>query len=310
MIFEQQIPLKDKTWFKVGGPAAHYCQPTTVHDFQEALSFAQQQALNVFFLGSGANILVSDDGFDGLVIHPQTTPIALLSAESGLVKASAGTTMEELITFTLAHNLTGLEVFSNIPGTVGGSVYINLHYFEYFLSNFLVSATVINKTTQELLTVDTAWFNFGYDQSTLMQGSYYLVDATFALKPATDIETAYANGRRFEIIRHRQSRYPRERTCGSFFRNFHNDEVTLFWENKKMIFVAFYLDKIGVKGTEHCGDAWVSSQHANMLVNKGNATATDIATLARTLQEKALQTFNVIPQPECIFVGFKNYPLL
>ena len=310
MIIQEHVPLADKNWFETGGSVRYFCTPSNAVEFKEALMFAQSHNLPVFVLGSGANIVISDDGFDGLIIHPQRSELYVHQDTTTFVTASAGVTMDELIEYTLGHNLTGLEVFSNIPGTVGGSVFINLHYFEYFLSHFLVSAQVINRTTHEIETVDLRWFNFGYDQSTLMNREHYLVNATFKLTAATDVEVAYARGRRFEIIRHRTSRYPRAKTCGSFFRNFHDDEVTLLWEGKKMRFVAFYLDKIGVKGTEHVGGAWVSSQHANMLVNKDNATSHDIVTLARKLQEKVRDQFGIIPQPECIFLGFKDYPLL
>jgi UDP-N-acetylmuramate dehydrogenase len=153
-------------------------------------------------------------------------------------------------------------------------------------------------------------FNFGYNDSQLHKKDYFLVNATFKLKPATNEETAFAQGRKTEIIRHRAHRYPQVRTCGSFFRNFFPDEVTLEVDNKKIIFVAYYLDKIGVKGTLRCGDAIVSPQHANMIVNLGNATSTDIITLAQQMQQLVLDKFNIVPQPECQLIGFKKYPLL
>ncbi len=310
MKIKENVPLFDKNWFQTGGPARYYCEPSSNQDFKAALEFVHKNNIPLFILGSGANIVISDEGFEGLVIHLKKTELFIHDDNSSFVTASAGVTIDELIEYTLSNNLTGLEVFSNIPGTVGGSVYINLHYFEYFLSHFLVSADVINTKTGEIINVDADWFNFGYDQSTLMNKEYYLINATFKLHFATDLEVAYARGRRFEIIRHRTARYPKEKTCGSFFRNFHDDEVSLLWEGKKMKFVAFYLDKIGVKGTEHVGGAWVSSQHANMLVNKDNATSSDIVLLARKLQEKVYNQFGIIPQPECIFLGFKKYPLL
>lgn len=309
MIIQTNIPLHDKNWFETGGPARYFCQPLMPQDFQQALQFAHTNTLSLFFLGSGANVLISDEGFDGLVICPQQAPIDIDATNPEIITVSAGTPINDLIEFALDHNLTGLEVFSDIPGTVGGSVFINLHYFEYFLSDFLISAQVIDATTYEIMNVDKAWFNFGYDQSTLMNKQHYLISATFKLQKSSDTQTAYARGRRFEIIRHRQSRYPRTKTCGSFFRNFHDDEVTLVWEGKKMKFVAFYLDKIGVKGTAHVGGAWVSYQHANMLVNKNCATSTDIAQLAKLLQTKVYDEFGVIPQPECVLIGFKEWPL-
>lgn len=307
MIIREYVPLAELTWFKIGGPARYFCEPTSAQDFQEALTFARVHHLEIFVLGEGANVLVSDEGFPGLVIHPRATKPTI---HGDLVTASAGTTMNDLIECTLEHHLTGLEVFSNIPGSVGGSTYINLHYFEHFLSDFFVSGVVIDKTTGASIAVDKPWFNFGYDSSTLVNGHYYLLEATFKLKESTPEEVAFARGRRYEITRHRMSRYPKGFTCGSFFRNFHQDEVTIERDGRKMIYVAFYLDQIGVKGTEHVNNAWVSGMHANMLVNMGGATAQDIITLARRLQEKVKEQFGLIPQPECIFVGFKEYPLL
>lgn len=312
MIIQENIPLADKNWFKTGGAARYFCQPKTEYDFQQALDFAQSHNLPLFVLGEGANIVVHDRGFDGLVINmlSDMPTYHSLTTETTAVTVSAGTTMHSLIEKTLDHNLIGLEVFSNIPGTIGGSVYINLHYFEAFLSDFLIQAKVIHKKTQEIVTVSKEWFDFGYDQSKLMHHEYFLLSATFKLKNGSSEEVAFARGRQFEITRHRQSRYPKDHTCGSFFRNFKDEEVHLLWEGKKMRFVAYYLDKIGVKGCLNVGNVWVSSQHANMLINKGNGTTADIIALARILQQKVFESFGIIPQPECIFVGFKEYPLL
>ena len=81
-------------------------------------------------------------------------------------------------------------------------------------------------------------------------------------------------------------------------------------QGKKLIYVAYYLDKIGVKGELTVGDAVVSYQHANMIINRGNATSADIIALARKMQELVFEKFGIIPQPECRLIGFKNYPLL
>ena len=137
-----------------------------------------------------------------------------------------------------------------------------------------------------------------------------MISATFTLKTATDEETAFAQGRKTEIIRHRAHRYPQVRTCGSFFRNFLANEVTLEIENKKIIFVAYYLDKIGVKGSLRSGNAIVSRQHANMIVNTGNATSNDIITLAQQMQKLVQEKFGILPQAECQLIGFKKYPLI
>lgn len=313
-LIQENIALKDKNWFETGGNARYFAQPTNSQEFAQALEFAKANNLEIFVLGEGANILISDEGFNGLVIKPQMTEMNVLKSNvvenSGYVIAGAGIKFQDLINFCLDNNLSGLEEFSGIPGTVGGSVYINIHYFEFLLSQFLTQATVIEKTTGKVLIVDNAWFNFGYNQSTLLSREYFLLDATFKLKNISVIEAAYHKGRRDEIIRHRVKRYPYKGTCGSFFRNFYESEVSVESAGKKMIYVAYYLDKIGVKGNLKVGDAIVSHQHANMLVNCGQATTQDIINLARTMQQLVLDNFGILPKSECQMIGFKENPLL
>jgi UDP-N-acetylmuramate dehydrogenase len=179
------------------------------------------------------------------------------------------------------------------------------------LADFLVEAEVLEVTTGAVLNVSKEWFNFGYNQSTLQLRDFYLLSATFRVTKATDLQAAYARGRSVEIIRHRVKRYPATNTCGSFFRNFHEDEVSLVTpEGKKMIFVAYYLDKIDAKGSLVIGGARVSHQHANMLVTDKKATSADVIAVARAMQEAVYQKFGIVPQPECLLVGFKEYPLL
>lgn len=306
------IPLKERTWFKTGGPAEYFAQPTNAVEFQEALLFASHHNLPVTLLGHGANTLISDEGIKGLVISPLLNTIVKndISNSESLVCAGAGVGMPELINYCLENNLTGLEEFSGIPGSVGGSVYINLHYFEFLLSQFLVEAEVIHAYSAVIETVNNEWFAFGYNNSRLHQGDYYLVNATFKLKRVSDIDTAYARGRSHEIIRHRASRYPKKNTCGSFFRNFFEDEVTIISNGKKMIYVAYYLDKVGVKGQLCSGNAIVSYQHANMIVNQGSASSADIINLARAMQQLVFDNFGIMPIPECRLLGFDSYPLL
>jgi len=310
---QHNVSLADKNWFGTGGSALFYCEPHTYQEFKYALVYANDYNLDLFILGQGANILISDDGFNGMVIKPRLNSITILeviSDNSVYVKADAGVTMPLLIDFCLANNIIGLEEFSGIPGTVGGSVYINLHYFEFLLADFLVSAEIIHKKTGTSTTVDATWFNFGYDDSQLQKKDYFLLNATFKLQRATNEQTAFALGRKTEIIRHRAHRYPQALTCGSFFRNFLPDEVTLEINRKKIIFVAYYLDKIGVKGTLRTGNALVSHQHANMIVNTGGATSSDIIAVAHEMQQLVKDKFGITPQPECQLIGFKKYPLL
>ena len=307
---QRNISLSDKNWFKTGGNANYYCQPITVQDFSQAISFAKKHNLDIFVLGQGANVLISDDGFDGLVIHPKLQLIShkIIDDKTAHVSAQAGVIFNDLIEYCLNNKLINLEEFGGIPGTVGGSVYINIHYYEFFLSDFLVEATVINRTTGDIETVQKSWFEFGYDVSRLHNKDYFLVSATFITKCATGDQISYARGRKVEITRHREKRFPTKNTCGSFFRNFLQEEVQN--TDKKLIYVAYYLDKIGVKGELYVGDAIVSHQHANMLINRGKATSSNIIELALLMQTMVKDRFGIIPQAECQLIGFKKNPLL
>ena len=341
MKIQEKIPLKDKIWFQTGGQSKFFAQPKTDKEFKEAIEFAKSKNLELEILGEGANVLINDNGFDGLIINPKLKTLRYAStsqssvsalrvigkktkpfhpecpskllgedeyieglSEQYKVTAGAGITIQELIDFCLDNNLVDLEEFSGIPGTVGGSVYINIHYFNFFLSDFLVAAKVINKNTYKIKTVPKSWFGFGYDKSKLLNKEHFLLSATFQLKKASDIETAYAKGRRDEIIRQRNSRYPTSHTCGSFFRNFHEHELKNVKNAKPLKFVAYYLDKLGIKGYLSCGDAIVSYKHTNMIVNQGNATSNDIINLAKKIQKMCHKEFNITPQPECQLIGF------
>lgn len=310
-IISRDVPLHDKNWFYTGGKAKFFCAPTTVSEFQQALMWNNTEQCPLHILGQGANTLISDEGFDGLIIRPMLTDIQITpDADHCMVTAGSGVSIHDLILYCLEQNIIGLEEFSGIPGTVGGSVYNNLHYFEYSLADFLVCAQVIDRTTGTITTVDKEWLSLSYDHSKLHEKKQYLVNATFKLKLVTPLEAAYAKGRRTEIIRHRCKRYPMTNTCGSFFRNFHEDEVTNPINGKKLIFVAYYLDNVGLKGNLRIGNACVSHQHANMIVTVGQATSADVVAVARTMQEKVYKTFGLLPQSECELVGFKQNPLL
>lgn len=311
MKIQVDVQLKDKNWFKTGGSAQFYCTPKTPEEFSYALTWAHENNKEITVLGEGANTLISDDGIEGLVIRPHLNKIQHTTDTAyASVQAGAGTSIDTLICYCLENNLIGLEEFSGIPGTIGGAVYNNLHYFQHSLEHFLVHATVIEKKSGSIHNVDNRWFKFGYDNSKLHEKKYFLINATFNVKHATDLETAYAQGRKTEIIRHRINRYPSKNTCGCFFRNFNEHEVSREQNGKKIIHVAYYLDKLGIKGTLRIGDAIVSHQHANMIVNLGHATSYDIITLAHKMQELVKNEYDIVPQPECELLGFKKYPLI
>ena len=326
MKIKKNISLKNKNWFRTGGKSKYFCQPKNESEFIQALNFAKTNNLQIFVLGKGANILISDDGFNGLTINPQLKEITI---KKDTVMAQAGVCIQDINDYCLKNNLIDLEEFSCIPGTVGGSVFINIHYFEYFLSDFLINAKVINKKTNKIIIVDKSWFNFSYDQSKLHKREHFLISATFKLKKVNNIKKAYAIGRRDEIIRQRKRHYPTSNTCGCFFRNFHDNEIKFKINgkpspnqlrqdhdgqegfgpcNKKITAVAYYLDKLGIKGELRVGNAIVSRKHANMIETLPKSTSSDVIHLAQKMQQLVFDKYGIIPQAECQLVGFYKTP--
>ena len=308
---ERAVSLCDKTWFGTGGAAAFFCEPRTKQECRDAFAVAAENGLDCFILGLGANVLISDDGFDGLVIRPRLDEISFSQEgnDVALVQAGAGVTMHRLIKECLANNVTGLEEFGGIPASVGGATRMNLHYFGAALSDFVVAGRVMECATGTEQMVDRDWFAFGYDESRLGGGEYLLLDATLKLKKVSELDAAYHRGRLAEIIRHRVKRYPSTRTCGCFFRNFHEHEITYEVNGKKLPYVSYYLDRLGIKGQLSVGGAIVSHQHANMIVTAEGATSADVIALARTMQQMVREEFGMVPQTECQLIGFNNYPL-
>jgi len=289
MTIQKNISLKDYTNFQIGGPARFFCEPKNTEKIINALEFAQEKNLPIFILGLGANILVSDKGFPGLIIRPQNKKISI---RNNIIFAQAGATIDKVIDLALKNNLIGFEDFSGIPSTIGGALFINLHYFDAFIGNFLKSALVLNKNTLKTEKIKPAWFKFGYDDSKLKTDkNYILLQAEFKLKKVNNFKKHEAIGKAKEIIRTRERRYPQEPSVGSIFQNPSNAPA------------AYLIDKCGLKGKK-IGDALLSPKHANMIVNTGNAKASDILKLTELIKQKVKKKFKTHLKLEMELVGF------
>lgn len=299
MRIQENVTLKLYTTFRIGGPAQFFCEPVNSDEVIEALSFAKENSISAFILGLGANILVSDNGFQGLVIRQRNETI---SAKDNLITAEAGATIENLINIALAENLTGTEDFSGIPSSVGAALYINIHYFDAFIANFVRSALVLNRETLKIQEVDPSWFNFNYDSSRLKTDKdHILLEAHFELKKVDDYTKHEAIGKSKEIIRTRKYKYPSEPSVGSIFQNLNLEEQKHYGLPTRS--VAYLIDVCGLKGTR-VGDALLSHRHANMIVNIGNARAEHVLELAQIIKGKVKERFGVDLKFEVQLVGF------
>ena len=202
---QQNIPLADKNWFKTGGNAEYFLAPEEKKTLQEGLAWAKQNNLAVTIIGEGANILISDDGIKGLVINLQNKKMQIID---GRITIDAGVSMHDAIEYALKNNWGGLEDFGGIPGSVGGAVCMNIHYFNALLSDFIETVTVLDQESLEITEQPKSWCNFGYNKSIFLDKKQIVIAVTLRLKKLTLEETAYARGRHDEIVRQRSRRYP------------------------------------------------------------------------------------------------------
>ncbi len=302
MKIQHNIPLSHFTTYRIGGPADLFVSPKNRAELIEALSYVRDHAIPYFILGTGANILVSDAGFRGLVIRNLYNHLSVSmlqpteTARVHWLRAGSGATIDRAIHVTRQHELSGLEHFAGIPSTVGGALWQNLHFLNpdrtetVYIGNLLHHAYVMNMKTGEMNYYRQEDFAFGYDTSVLHQKSAVVIDAVFQLQP---LPFEVLMRRMRENITWREERHPPLATvpsCGSVFKKIQG------------IGAGRLIDECGLKGFR-IGDAMVSPQHANFIINLGNATAADVIRVIRHVQHVVREEKGYALEPEISFVG-------
>jgi UDP-N-acetylmuramate dehydrogenase len=292
----RDIPLAPFTTFRIGGPADLMVDVETPEELVRALSVARELAAPHFLLGRGANILVGDGGFRGLVIRSRVGGIEFL--EGNRVRAGAGVdTFPDLIVATVERGLGGLHHFVGIPSSVGGALWQNLHFLSpaphrertVFIEEVLESATLFTQEG-ETRTVGVDYFEFGYDQSILHHRADVVLDATFALQP-TRVEDLRQVMR--ENLEWRDDRHPDlwlYPSAGSIFQKIEG------------IGAGRLIDECGLKGHVH-GGAGIFHRHANIIVNLGGARASEVRYLIDLCQETVARQTGHELVPEIGLIG-------
>ena len=293
---ERNVPLAPLTTFQVGGPADLLFRARTADELARVIQAAKSLDLAHFLLGRGANILVGDKGFRGLVIRAEVAGIHFF--DEVRVRAGAGVeTFPDLIDATVQRGLGGLHHFVGIPSTVGGALWQNLHFLSpaperertVFIAEVLESAEILTEEG-ERRTVDVDYFEFGYDDSILHRRDDVVLSATFTLTP-TPVDELRRTMR--ENLEWRAQRHPdlRSHPCaGSIFRKIEG------------IGAGRLIDECGLKGRVH-NRAGIFHKHANIIVNFGGATAEDVRTLIDLAQETVAREKGYELVPEIMFVG-------
>jgi UDP-N-acetylmuramate dehydrogenase len=293
---ERDVVLAPYTTFRIGGPADLLYRARSADELAGAVQAARDAGVPHFLLGLGANILVADRGFRGLVIRSEDESIAFLDGRR--VRAGAGVhTFMTLINATVSRGLGGMHHYVGIPSTVGGAIWQNLHFLSppperertCFIEEVVESAEILT-AEGERRTVDRAYFRFGYDYSILHERDDVVLSVTFLLDPQPESELRYVMR---ENLKWRDDRHPDlwlYPSAGSIFKKIED------------VGAGRLIDQVGLKG-HVLGNAQIFHKHANIIVNLGGATAADVRQLIGLAQETVQRELGYTLTPEIGMIG-------
>ena len=304
-------PLAPKTTFKVGGNADLFIAPQNYYSFQIAIDALLKNDIPFFIMGGGSNLVFSDDGFNGAVVStcnfndtayyplsnmsPQFGKITLKKNEL-LITCFSGTPMAAFVNFCTENNISGVEQFAGLPGTVGGAVFMNARCFDKSISDIIFSVSYMDiDSKSKQIKLNQERFNpseWAYKKSPYQDGRKFITTATFLLtqKKASENEQIVAECKKYigERVSKGHFKFP---SAGSVFKNNH-----AFGKPSGQI-----IDEAGLRGTA-IGGAKVADFHGNFIINTGNAKASEIKALVELVQDKVKQNFGFSLEPEIIFV--------
>ncbi|MDB4940108.1 MAG: UDP-N-acetylenolpyruvoylglucosamine reductase [Candidatus Doudnabacteria bacterium] len=282
---QNNVQLAKFTSFRIGGPAKYFVEAKTDNDIVEALSFANENKLKFFVLGSGTNILVQDQGFDGVVIRNQLKDLKL---EDGLVVADSGLLLVLINQFANKNGRVGFEKLSTVPGTLGGALYNNAHWQDDLLSYYVQWVEVIDPADPglKIQRLTKEQLDFGYDSSLIKKKNLVALRAALLL-PEGDVEQS-----RKTMLSYMKSRSDSQpygtANSGCMFQNI---PQTLGPGNHGTS-AGYLIDQAGLNGMR-VGDAVISEKHGNFFINEGHAKSGDILKLAEIAREKVKAKFGV-----------------
>jgi UDP-N-acetylmuramate dehydrogenase len=284
------VSLKGLTTWKVGGSAQWYLEPRTLSETQRGLAWARQQDLPITIIGAGSNLLISDRGLAGLVIctrhlrHLNTQ----FDRETRSIVADAGKMVASLAWQAARRGWGGMEWAAGIPGTLGGAVVMNAGAHGHSTQEILVSTEVLN-LDGSIETLTNQDLNYSYRTSNLQGDSRLVLSAKFQLQSFGDPEQIKA--RTFRDLEKRHSTQPYDRpSCGSVFRNPMPQHA------------AALIEGLGLKGYR-IGDAEVSTLHANFIINRQDAKASEIRELIYYVQSQVKARYSIELEPEVKMLG-------
>lgn len=281
----RQESMSRHTTFRTGGPAELFLEIKTVEQLQKLLTFFRESGTKYFVVGNGSNLLVSDAGYDGAILHIGGVFGAIRIADEKIT-AQAGALLGRIASAALEHSLTGFEFASGIPGSVGGGVVMNAGAYEGEMGQVVSRVRGITQTGEEK-EFSNKELDFGYRDSILKREKIIVTDVEFQLSGGMRKEIS---AKMADFAERRRVKQPLEYpSAGSTFKR------------PDGYFAGKLIMDAGLRGL--CiGGAQVSEKHCGFIINKGGATTADIRRLMREVQDRVREHFGVELEPEVIYL--------
>lgn len=275
-------PLSQHTSFKIGGKAKLFVKPENDKALASLLKFCADCNIRTLVIGNGSNMLVSDDGIDAVVILMCRESSSVSYSGDGIVECDAGVSLSKVCRFALDNSLTGLEFAYGIPGTLGGAVYMNAGAYGGEMKDVLIKCDCLTADGLEK-TLSADEMQLGYRKSIFSQNGCVITKVYLKLKDG-DYDKIKADMN--DILNRRKSKQPLEYpSAGSVFKR------------PEGHFAGALIEQCALKGAS-VGGAQVSNKHAGFIINTGGATANDVMSLVKLIQDKVLNETGVLLEPE------------
>ena len=279
-------PMKKHTTFRVGGSARALVEPGSAEDVKSVVEFCKNEQIPYYIVGNGSNLLVSDKGYDGVIIHLFKN-MSAMRIEGNKVYVQAGALLSKVAVQAGRKGLTGMEFASGIPGTIGGALVMNAGAYGGEMKDILESVTVLTpKGEQKKLYKEE--LQLGYRTSVVKEKGYIVLEAVLNLKKG---DPEAIKSRMDELKEQRVTKQPLEYpSAGSTFKR------------PEGYFAGKLIQDAGLRGYQ-VGGAQVSEKHCGFVINKENATATDVVNLIHDVQRIVYEKFQVQLDTEVKFLG-------
>ena len=270
-------PLKNHTTFKIGGNCIALVEPREISDIVETIKICRENSIKFFIIGNGSNLLVPDEGYNGVIIKLKSE-FSTIEVEGDYLIVNSGAKLSEVYTVAYENSLTGFEFASGIPGTIGGAIYMNAGAYGGEMKDIVESVQVLDLDNFELRELKNEELEFSYRKSIIQRKNYIVTTIKLKLQKGNkeEINAVYE-----DLRERRNSKQPLNfGSAGSTFKR------------PEGHFASKLIEDAGLKGY-HINDAWVSEKHSGFVVNKGNASYKEVMELIEYVQNVVFEKFGV-----------------